>query len=304
MSTATFQEPLRAVPPPDQIREQFNALLAARQAAHRAFDAIMAAPRKAAGFIGRLVTALHLSRPLGLITAWRPRLVRYAKWSGHRLGRLGVVSGIGSVVTHPQGQALIRNAGRFLGRVVGWLARTTYRAVDSGLRLFGRPGNRAADALFAGSVRIGGPIGHAASGAVDRIARFTDPQAAHVRLLAGLSRSYLVHRVARSFVSNKWLRLLLDSALIPTLADSRVGQRLRSLVRQLMSRLGHLRKQRQTMTVVSEAVGSPVLVEAVVVPTADDEMSTEDVKFPQPSNRAGRRAMQRQEAQQRHRPVS
>ena len=63
-----------------------------------------------------------------------------------------------------------------------------------------------------------------------------------------------------------------------------------------------LREQRQTMTVLREAPGGTVVAEAVVV-SNDEPAARDTVEVPQPGNRAERRAMQRQQAQLRHRPA-
>src|SRR5947209_1878522 len=156
MSTATIPEPLRAVPPRDEMKAKFSALLIAKEAAHRAFDAIMSVPRKAAGFVARLVRWLHLTKPLGWLAGGTSWARKYLRWASTRLGTAGRFAAAASAVTSSRGQAVIRKVARGFGRALHWCGRTAYKAVDAGLRLFGKPGNKAADAMFDTAVKTGG----------------------------------------------------------------------------------------------------------------------------------------------------
>lgn len=58
MSTGTYNRPLHAVPTPPEQKAQFAFLLAARRRAHQALDALLALPRRAAGWALRHLRTL------------------------------------------------------------------------------------------------------------------------------------------------------------------------------------------------------------------------------------------------------
>jgi hypothetical protein len=58
--SAQMYEPLQAVPPLTENHVKMAWLLQVRRAARTALDAALAIPRKAAGYVGRLIHQLHL----------------------------------------------------------------------------------------------------------------------------------------------------------------------------------------------------------------------------------------------------
>ncbi len=298
MSAQTY-EPLRMVPPLDQ-QHRIGVLLRLRSSARKAMDAALATPRKAAGYVSRLI----MSSRLGAATSWlrrvASRLIQPLLSLSHRLAATGVVAGITSAVTSPTGQKVLKKAGLLFGRACGWLARTVYSGVDHGLRMFGRSGNKAADLLFAGVVSIGGKVAAVAAPVVHRVTRFSDPQAAHIRLLSGVARSVFVHRLLKAFIGNPLVRLLVEGVLLPVALDSRATAWLRAQVRVLRQRAALLHEQAETLT--AEATLRPADMGTDPTPVADAPMppwQELDADEPVATNRAERRAQQRQQ-QRRH----
>lgn len=281
-------EPLRLVPPATQNHIQMAWLLRAREAARRAFDAALAVPRKAAGFIGRVLHKLHLHKAASALRRLASKLVRPVAATASRLGTSGLVAAATSVVTSPTGRAVLTGVGRVLGRIGGWAARKAYSGLDRALRFFGKAGNTAADNLFAAVVSVGGKIGSVAAPVVHRVARLTDPASTPVRLLSGLCQSYVVHKLLRGFITNPWLRVLTEVVLIPAVLDSRLWDSIRRTCRQAQVRAQQLREQAQ------------VLVDLEEQQPADHQEPLFDDDVLVPSNRAERRAAQRQNRHQQH----
>ncbi len=125
------------------------------------------------------------------------------------LGKTGVIASLLTLATSPMARRLLQKAGGSCLRALSWLGRTAYSGIDRGLRLFGKAGHRAAGALFALVVTVGGRVAAVATPVVRRIARFADPQTPHIRVLAGISRSYLLHRALQQLISD----LLIGQAL-------------------------------------------------------------------------------------------
>jgi len=169
--SATTYEPLRAVPPLTDQHVRMGALLRLRSAVRRAADAALAATRKAAGYVSRLVDSLELGSSLSWARRMAGRLLRPLAAAGARVGRSGALAAVTAVVTSPSGQAVLTSAGRALRKAGGWLARKAYSLLDRGLRCFGAPGNRAADKLFAALVSVGGRVAEVAAPVVHRVAR-------------------------------------------------------------------------------------------------------------------------------------
>ncbi len=197
-------------------------VLKALDAAHRALDAALAAPRKAAGYLSRAVNALHLNTAVSWLQRTVSRLVRPVAQVASRLGTSGLLAATTGVVTSPTGRALLNAAGRALGKLLGWVARNTYSGVDRVLRCFGRVGNTAADKLFAGIVSLGGKVATVATPVVHRVACLSDPSTTQARVLSGICQSYVVHKLLKAFIRNAWLRLLVELVLVPAVLDSRV----------------------------------------------------------------------------------
>ena len=301
MSAQTYEH-LRAVPPRDEQKIRWAWLLQVRSAARRALSAALSVPRKAASFLGRLVQTGHLGRAVSRLRSTAARMARPALRLVGWLGRTGLVASVASVVTSPTGQAVVRTVGGWLGRGLGWLARKTYSLLDKGLRLFGHPGNKTADALFGLVVSVGGKLASIAAPVVHRVARLSDPQSTHVRLLSGLARGFALHRAMKAVITNPYLRMVVEGVVLPFLADSRVGVWVRSQIRTLRERAGHLREQSLSLRVV-DGLGPQMAAEAPTSPASAPKAAGDHVPMPswigdldnaQPSNRAERRAQQRQ----------
>ncbi len=131
MSTPMY-EPLQAVPPITEQHVRMAWLLEARQAAGRALDAVLAAPRRPAGYLGRLAHKLHLDAALSWLRRTALYVTRPLTSAAQHLGRSGLVAAIMAVVTSPTGRAVVDSAARTLGTLLSWAARTTYSglAVD------------------------------------------------------------------------------------------------------------------------------------------------------------------------------
>jgi hypothetical protein len=301
MSAQTY-EPLRVVPPTHDQQQKMGVLILARHHARRALDAALATPRAAARFMGRLFHSAGVSPILGRLRRFALRLSRPLLAAAQRLGPSGVVAGVTAVVTNPLCRQVLNRVGRGLARGFGWLARKAYSAVDRGLRLFGKAGNKTADLMFAGVVCLGGKIAGVAAPVVHRVARFSDPEAMHVRLLSGAARSYFLHRVVKAFFSHPLLRLLVEGVLLPTALDSRAAQWLRTQLRIVGQRAASLQEQAEAAPVTLRATGaaaaaSPSRPSAgkplVDVPLPAWEAADEEEEVPAPGNRAERRAQER-----------
>ncbi len=242
MSAQTY-EALTAVPPLEQQKARWGWLLDLRRAARRALDAALSVPRKIAGWIGQLVHTAHVDGALAAVRRAAARLVRPAMWLLNRLGGTGIAAGVVSAVTSPTGQRVIGTVLGWVGWAAGWVARKFYALLDSGLRCFGRPGNKAADALFGVVVATGGRMAAVAAPVVHRVASLTDPQTALVRLVSSLTRGYALHCVMKAMIVNPYLRALVEGVVLPLVADSRLGQWAARQVRILRERALNLRDQ-------------------------------------------------------------
>lgn len=296
MSTQTY-EPLRVVPPLKD-RDGMAWLLHLRRLARQARDAVLAAPRAAMAYVGRLAGSARLRSASGWLRWLAGQVSRPLSAAMDRLGAAGLTAGL----TSPTGQQVIGKTSRLAGRVVGWLTRGLYSAIDRGLRLFGKPGNKVADRLFDAVVSAGGKVAAVAAPVVHRVARVTDPQSAHVRMLAGISRSYFLHRALKAVIGNSVVRFLVEGVLLPAALDSRAAQWLRRQLRVLKQRAASLSEQAQALPRltggnVPEAGGAPAASRpgrpVVDLPLPEWEALNDD-DFPIPSNRAERRAQDRQ----------
>ncbi len=297
--SASPYEPLRLVPPAAAHKERMSWLLHIRSSARRAVDAALAATRGAAAYVSRLVAGLRLRAPLSWAHRAGKDLLRTVSALGAAVDWSGIWAAVTAVVTSPTGQAVLTAAGRALRTAGSWLARKAYSLLDRGLRCFGTPGNRAADQLFAATVSVGGRIAEVAAPVVHRVARFTDAQAPHIRLLSSLLRSYAVHRALKALVVNPLLRLLVEVVLVPAILDSRIATCVRAGVHEARVRAERLRDQADTMSSLEQ------LASAAAATSADGERAVRDdgcsappEDVPLPSNRAERRAAERQ--QRRH----
>lgn len=277
-----MHDPLRVVPPPTYIKTRMSWLLRLRRAARRGLDAALAVPRAAAGYMSRLTGYLRLQGTLRFLQNRTARVIRPLGGLGQRLGGSGAAAAVIVLLTSDSGRAIVRRTGRAVGRGLSWIGRTAYGLVDRCLRCLGRPGQKAADALFSVTVRFGGRLAVVAAPVVHQVAGLTDPTSPFLRLLSGLSRSYLLHRLVKGVVSNRLLRSVAEAVMVPAILDSRLVVWLRDQVRQTRVRVEALRRQEDDVDQL------PLLDE-------DNQPVVEDWEPPIPSNRADRRAAQRQQ---------
>ncbi|MDP9443745.1 MAG: hypothetical protein M3P83_05105 [Actinomycetota bacterium] len=286
-------EPLQAVPPINQQHVRMAWLLQARQAARKALDAVLAAPRRAAGYLSRLAHKLHLDAALSWLHRTTSYVMRPLTSAAQHLGRSGLVAAVTAVVTSHTGRAVVDSAARTLGTLLSWLARTTYSGVDRGLRCFGVAGNKVADKLFAGVVALGGKVATIATPVVHRVARLSDPATPQARLLSALCRSYVLHRLLKGLLGNTWMRLVVEAALIPAVVDSRLAVSIRTALQETRVRAQRLQEQAVVVedlleddTVPASGMPTSMQVEQLILP--------EDIEEVVPTNRAERRVAQRQ----------
>ncbi len=299
MSAQPTYEPLRLTPPLEQ-RSRMAWLLTVRRLARRALDAALAAPRSAAQYVGRLYRSTRLVGVGSWLRGLTGRIIQPVLTTTSRLGKTGVIAGLLTLATSPIARRLLHKAGGSCLRPLSWLARTASTGIDRGLRLFGKAGNRAADALFALVVTVGGRVAAVASPVVHRIARFADPQTPHIRVLAGISRSYFLHRALQALISNGLVRLLVEGMLIPTFMDSRIACWVHRQVQILRTRAACLQEQAVTVPdLPAEARngrtrpsgGESSRDPSVLSPDRALPLIKDDE--PRPSNRAERRAQER-----------
>lgn len=294
-------EALRAVPPLDQ-KVQMGWLLSARLAAQKAWNAALSAPRKAAGYLARLVQSAHLGGALSWLRSALTGVTSPLLMIGRRLGKTGIAAAVTAIVTDPTCRQLLGKGVAVLARGVGAAAKLAYRAVDGGLRCFGAPGKKAADALFAMSVTAVGKVTSVAGPTFRTVARWSDPRTAQTRVVSGIARTYVLHRALRALVGNTFARLLIEGLLAPALVDSRLASWLRRQVAVIRQRAMHLQEQTEALSqpaaqprTAPEGSASPEL------PYEPPMAAGEDLAMPlwlvdedlTPSNRAERRAQQR-----------
>jgi len=230
--------PLRAVPTPPTTSERLAAEIVRRRRLQRAWDALRAAPAKAAGYAARLADALHLTRPAGWLRWHAARLWRSLAVLPARLGRSGMAAAAVVVVTSPAGQAVIRHGASLLSRAVRWAGRTAHGTVRAALRLLGTTGEKAADTLDRWVDRLVSRSGAVLASGARQLARWTDPASALIRALASISRGFLLHRVLRLVVANPYVRLLVEGLVGLITVDSRPLVWLRRQLAALRLRLG------------------------------------------------------------------
>ena len=101
--SAQMYEPLQAVPPLTENSIQMAWLLQARQVARTALDAALAVPRKAAGYVGRLIHKLHLDSAASWLRRAIARLAQPLKAASSALSTSGLLAAAAGVVTSPTG---------------------------------------------------------------------------------------------------------------------------------------------------------------------------------------------------------
>ncbi len=293
MSTTPTYEPLYAVPPATEQRAHMALLLRWRDAARAAYDAAVSAPRKAAGYVKRLVQFASMSRAGQWLRRVLTPIVRPLAAVAARLSRTWIGTAV-AVVSSPTGRAVLDAAAGLLGKGVRWLACTSYELVDRGLRCFGKPGNKVADKLFSATVSLGGRLASIAAPVVHRVARLADPATPHVRVIGALSRSYVLHRLCKGLFGNSVVQVAVEAALIPAVLDSHLAVWLRTVLRQIRTRAEALKAQE---AVVAELPTVAEVVDDHVAEQLLDEALMQDKvpETPVPMNRAERRAAERQQ---------
>ena len=289
--SAQMYEPLQAVPSLTENHVQMAWLLQVRQAASTALDAALAVPRKAAGYVSRLIHKLHLDSAASWLRRSATRLAQPLKAASSALGKTGLLAAATGVVTSPTGRAVLNSAGRTVGKLIGWTARKTYSGIDRVLRCFGKTGNTAADKLFAAVVCLGGKVATVASPVVHRVARLSDTSTPQVRVLSGICQSYVIHKVLEGLVGNTWLRLLAELVLVPAVLDSRLWAWTRGALVQARTRAHRLQEQAQ---VVVDLERQQQTADQLLLPDdLQDVQVVTTLDEPVPANRAERRAAQR-----------
>ncbi len=230
MTSSSAYEPLRAVPPLDGQRRRFALLLQLKDAVHTARNAAAVASGQAAAFLARLVTRLHLQTPLGWVRSTTAHVISTGGLVARRLGTSGAAAAAVAVLTSPTAQRALRPLVTATASTGQSVLRGAARTADRGLRLFGAPGHRAADALGTRLVALQVRLDQLLAPLARRRAELLHPAAAHVRLVAGLARSYLLHVTLRATIRSTVLRLLVEGVLLPLLINSRLIQSPRSLV--------------------------------------------------------------------------
>lgn len=297
--SAQLYEPLHVVPPLTETHVRMAWLLRAREAGRKALDAALAAPRKAVGYLSRLVHKLHLHSAASWLHRAVARLTQPLAKAASRLGKTGLLAAATGIVTSPTGHAVMNKIGRLLAKTVGWVARETYSGIDRALRCFGSAGNKAADTLFSGVVSLGGKVATVATPVVHRVARLSDPATTQARVLSGICQSYVVHKLLKGFIGNTWLRLLAEVVLVPTILDSRLWAWMRSVLREAHTRAQGLQEQAQVLVDLEQ---QPSEGDQLPLPEEFDDayIVTTLEEPPVPSNRAERRAAQRQGKRPQH----
>ncbi|MGO4341542.1 hypothetical protein [Pedococcus sp. 2YAF34] len=288
MSTATYDRPLYAVPPP-ATKARFAFLLALRRRAEQALDTLLALPRSAAGWALRHVRALLDAASDHSVLAW----------IGARISDTAhVVRGIG----------LVPIAAALLSTPPVWSATTRLvRAASAALHGFGR-------GLWARTKTLlgrGGTLGADASRALSTAgtwARHTvhtvathpaiQPVTQVVKSLAGLvrpvSHSVVVHRLVGLLVPSLWVRVALELLALPLLLVPALPGQVRAGLRPTPS-------SAPTPVPVQApgaagAANGEATQQAPTAPETDDATLVATPVAAEPLNRAERRAQQQEQA--------
>ena len=287
--SAPMYEPLQAVPPLTENHVKMAWLLQARHAARTALDAALAVPRRAAGYVSRLIHRLHLDSAACWLRRAVARLAQPLKAASSALGKTGLLAAAAGIVTSPTGRAVLNSTGRTVGKLIGWTARETYSGLDRVLRCFGKVGNKAADTLFAGIVSLGGKVATVAAPVVHRVARLSDPSTTQARVLSGICQSYVIHKLLKGFIGNGWLRLAVELVVVPAVLDSRLWAWTRGALVEARTRAHRLREQAQVLVDLEQQGAEQLLL----IPDLEDIHVVTTLDEPVPTNRAERRAAQR-----------
>ncbi len=305
MTSSSAYEPLRAAPPLDGQRRRFALLLQLKDAVHTARDAAAVATSKAAAFLARLATRLHLQTPLGWVRRTASRVLSTATLLARSLGRTGAAAAAVAVVTSPTGRSALRPLVAAIASATRRGTRTAARSVDCTLRLCGSPGHQAANHLGAQRTRVQVQLDELLASLTTGGAGLLKVDAPPARLVAGLARSYLLHLALRATIRNTAVRLLVEGVVIPLVVSSRLG---RWPERPAGPDVPDQPPTGPAAPKAGPAAGperrpadlkaaDPQVTELPTLPAEDDGLAA-----PEPVNRAERRAQQRQQARNRRTP--
>jgi hypothetical protein len=212
MSTAALPDrPLHAVPPPTTANP-FALLLRIQRAARRALDLALTVPRAAAGWVIRQArTLLAGASANGLLTG-AGSLLRSALGVVRAVGVIPVTATL--ISSPPVWRATVR-AATAVGRAITSSGRAMWSQVT---RLFGQGstvGARISTALTTAGTALAQTTSrvmtHPAVQALLDTARHLGA------LVAPVSRTVVVHRLLRLLVPVAWVRLALETAVLPLL---------------------------------------------------------------------------------------
>lgn len=290
MSTATYDRPLYAAPAPPEQKARFAYLIAARRRVHRAFDAVLALPRAAAGWALRHLRPLLGTEPGHRLLGWASARLRSAAALVQGVGLVPLAASVLS--TPPVWRGTVRLA-RTVGSALAAAGRGLWARTRSLLGRCGTTGARITQAL----TRAGTALASAARAALRHPAAQPITQA--VTGLAGLvrplSQGVVAHRLLGLRVPATWLRVALELLALPlVLAPDLPGQ--------VRSRL----RQRPTLSAVAQPDAPAVPHQNPTASAAPDPegngdaaAATEWDDMPLPGNRAERRAHQQEMARSR-----
>ncbi len=147
MSSPYAYEPLCAVPPVVDQQLRFALLLELKHALNAARGAVASVTGRAAGFLRRLATRLHLPVPMGWLRRAAGQLRSSVPAVSRSLGRSGGVAVAVAVLSSPAARSTLRPVVCGAGAAAFWAASALARLADRTLRLFGQPGQQAAEQL-------------------------------------------------------------------------------------------------------------------------------------------------------------
>ncbi len=150
--SAQVYEPLRVVAPATVNQAGMAWVVQAREAGRRALDAARAVPRTADCYIAQVAHKVHIDAALSWSRRVALRVSRPVLHVASKIGAGGSVAALVGTVTSTTGRAVLSRVGRAVDTALGWVARKTYSGFDGVLGCFGKPGQKAADKLFAGVV--------------------------------------------------------------------------------------------------------------------------------------------------------
>ncbi|GAA1885690.1 hypothetical protein GCM10009814_14520 [Lapillicoccus jejuensis] len=313
MSTAPSH--LYAVPPPTGRTDPRNAkegldqlsrmgwLLRARQAARRAFDLALALPRGAAQWALRHVqSASGMFRSIDL-PGLAGGALRAAKVLGEQVG--AVPLGL-TIVTAPPVQRLLAHGVRTGLRWAGALLRRTWAATSAAIARTGSPGRALLNTLDRWTSQARTVASRVAAHPAVPTVVATVRRA--LGAVAPLVRMVSLHRLLATLIPTRWARALVETAVMPVLVTAVVPATLlapmtaRGKGTTMACDLGSQDLAGEGVShVEDESLRAGEPIERADVMTVDTDRADEGLwpASAQPTNRAERRAMQREQARAR-----